>query len=289
MMDFDRDLDLKRALLDDACCNGVVCVRPLARLLMRVRPLPGICEKAANAVSDKVPAANARSICELLIVASCVVVLLAYLLCGQLVFAACCAMIPFALASYKATQWALKRKAMMREQIPDALAAVGMCFQAGFSLQQALGQSAMETPSPFGEQLQRTARDMEVGHSVSEALRDLEARTQISDLEYVIVALEIQHSTGGSLKDLLDRAAASVTSSFELARSLEVQTAQARMSARIVTVMPIVLVAVLSLAMDGYLQTFFSSTSGMTLLACALTMNVAGILVIRKILGLDLE
>jgi tight adherence protein B len=67
-----------------------------------------------------------------------------------------------------------------------------------------------------------------------------------------------------------------------------VQTSQARLSARVVTLLPLVLVAILSLAMEGYLQTFFSSAEGLTVLFVALAMEFAGVLLIRRILGVDL-
>jgi tight adherence protein B len=90
------------------------------------------------------------------------------------------------------------------------------------------------------------------------------------------------------MREVLDAAADSMLASFDLSRSLEVQTAQARMSARVVSILPIALVLVLSVAMEGYLATFFSSPAGFMLLLCAVGMQVAGIAIIRRILGIDL-
>jgi tight adherence protein B len=163
-----------------------------------------------------------------------------------------------------------------------------MCFSAGYSLEQALTQTAQESPEPLAFELRKTASDMQAGCSVTEALQLLELRTQLPDLRFVSAALEIQHQTGGSLRDILDSAAQSVNDSFELHRSLEVQTAQARMSARVVSIMPIALVALLSLCMDGYLASFFSSFAGFALLVIAAAMEIVGIVLIRKILAIDL-
>jgi len=68
-----------------------------------------------------------------------------------------------------------------------------------------------------------------------------------------------------------------------------VQTAQSRLSAKVVSAMPLVLVGVLSVAMDGYLATFFNSAGGFMLLVTAVAMELVGIMLIRSILDIDLE
>jgi tight adherence protein B len=177
----------------------------------------------------------------------------------------------------------------LRGQIPEALRSIGLCFSAGYSLQQALEQTASETPDPLGAELWQTVYDVTAGRSIEEALGGLERRTSASELRFALVALEVQHRTGGSLTELLENAACAVLATSDLRRQLETQTAQARLSARIVSLMPLVLVSLLSLAMDGYLQTFFSSAAGLTLLLLAVGMEVLGVVLIRRILGVALD
>jgi tight adherence protein B len=218
-----------------------------------------------------------------------VVGVVAWLVCSQLAVGLVALVLPWCVVNIRATRKLERDQELLREQLPDALAAISMCFSAGFSLQQAIQQTAAETPAPLGEELSLVASDMQAGVGVKEALEALEKRTQIADLRFLTVVLEIQHDTGGSLKELLERAEQSLAASFELARSLKVQTAQARMSSRLVSALPVVLVAILSVVMDGYLQAFFSSAAGMVILLVAVAMETAGILAIRKILSVDTE
>lgn len=164
-----------------------------------------------------------------------------------------------------------------------------MCFMAGLSLEQAFGQTAEESQDPLRRELQKTVDDLQTGSSIMDSLSQLDKRLAMDEMRFVSVALEIQHRTGGSMREVLDAAADSMLASFDLSRSLEVQTAQARLSARIVSILPLVLVALLSLAMEGYLASFFTSLTGFALLVCALVMELAGILIIRRILGVDLR
>ena len=75
----------------------------------------------------------------------------------------------------------------------------------------------------------------------------------------------------------------------ELERSLHVQTAQARLSARIVSVMPFVLVALFSLVSEGFLEPFFNSAAGVALLLVALSMQAAGVLAVRRMLRVEVD
>jgi tight adherence protein B len=229
-----------------------------------------------------------RVACELLLALIVVVALLALLITGMPFMVVCAVILTIVLISGRAhkilSQWGEK----LVEQIPEALRSLGLCFNAGYSLQQAFEQTAQDTPDPLGAEMRQASFDIAAGRSIGEALSALERRTDASDLRFAIVALEIQHRTGGSLRDLLENAADAVLASAELRRQLGVQTAQARLSAKVVTILPLVLVALLSLAMEGYLQSFFSSPEGLGILFAALGMEALGVLMIRRILGVDL-
>ena len=76
----------------------------------------------------------------------------------------------------------------------------------------------------------------------------------------------------------------SIERDLKTRRSLKVKTAQAKLSAQVVTAMPFVLVIVLSLLTEDFLAPFFSSVLGFGLLLAALVMQGAGVLVVRRML-----
>lgn len=79
----------------------------------------------------------------------------------------------------------------------------------------------------------------------------------------------------------------SIEDDLEMSRSLRTQTAQARLSARIVTAMPFALVALFSILSEGFLTPFFESVPGMVMLGVALLMQVAGVLIVRNMLNVE--
>jgi tight adherence protein B len=277
----------KGAVLAGLLRNGIAPLRPLAHLLLLVPWFQAKCKALVKVSSLQGHTATLTTICESLLAGFISVILVLFLVTRMFAVALCVALLTGILVFGKAQKFLNQWEERLVEQIPDALRSLGICFNSGYSLQQAFEQTALDTPDPLGSELKQACFDINAGRSIEEALSALEERTKASDLRFAIVALEIQHKTGGSLQDLLENATDAVLSAADLRRQLAVQTAQARLSAKVVTILPLILVAALSLSMEGYLQTFFSSPEGLTILLVALGLEILGVFIIRKILGVD--
>ena len=115
----------------------------------------------------------------------------------------------------------------------------------------------------------------------------LKGQVHEPELVFLGTALEIQHRTGSSMQQVLEATRQSVVDEIELKRTLKTQTAQAKLSAQIVTVMPFALVGVFSLVSPGFLNPFFESFVGIALLLVALGMQVAGVCLVRRMLHVE--
>ena len=180
-----------------------------------------------------------------------------------------------------------KRQEAVREAVPEALESMAACLGSGFTLLQTFTQVAEDTPGPLGETFARSAHVLEVGGSAERALEELRTGAHASELAFVAVALDVQHQSGGAMRQVLDAATDTVKGELSLRRSLRVQTAQAKLSARVVVVMPFLLVAAFSLASPDFLAPFFASPFGYALLTTAIVMQVAGIALVRRALAVE--
>lgn len=180
-----------------------------------------------------------------------------------------------------------RRALAMREEVPEAIRSMSVCFRTGLSLPQALMQTGSEVQGPLGGLFCTAARRLEMGSSPNEALAVLRDGGNVPELSFVAVALDVQHQSGGSLAAVLEAACCSVEDELGLLKSLRVQTAQAKLSAQIVTMMPFVLIALFSLVSEGFLDPFFGSLMGMVLLGAALAMQFAGVMLVRRMLQVD--
>ncbi len=178
-----------------------------------------------------------------------------------------------------------KQREEARESIPAVLETMSACFDTGFTLVQTFKQIAEENSGAIGKLFEKCTHVLETGGTTSWALSELRNSKYSEDLSFVSIALDVQHQSGGSMKQVLDAASKSVNSELELRRSLRVQTAQAKLSARIVVAMPFILVGIFSLVSPGYLEPFFSSAFGYILLGVAILMQVAGIVLVNRALS----
>lgn len=267
--------------------NGVRGMLPVARALLGNRKLAALVREAVR-VAD----AHGLMTTEESLLSACVAALVGIGLgacalsrspvCGIAVVACLCACAVVWLRTVQD-----KRRDALREGIPDALRSMGVCFQSGLSLLQTFQQVAEEVKGPLGLLFARAAHRMETGGSAEQALAVLRDGSTVAELAFVAVALDVQHQAGGSMKQVLDAARDTVENEIGLRRALRVQTAQAKLSARVVSVLPFVLIAVFSLVSEGFLAPFFESPLGIALLVLALGMQAAGIAAVRRMLAVE--
>lgn len=180
-----------------------------------------------------------------------------------------------------------KRKEAIQLAMPEAIRLLCVSLESGSSLENGLRYAASNCPEPLSSELKRAVWDIEAGHSFDSALEDLRHRTDDAEFAFLSVAMEIQHRSGGSLTPILDNLATLLKQSSELKEDLRTKTEQARLSSRIVAIMPFLLLGVLSLLSPGYLSAFFGSALGMCLLVLALAFELLGIILVRRCLAID--
>ena len=269
--------------------NGVSPLKPLACRLLRIRKVGQSTDDVVSMLRNAGYLATASSALSIVIGGAVLVLAAGWVLTanavGGVALAACAVA---ALFSAAATARERRREAI-REAVPDALRSMTVCFRSGLSLLQTMRQVGTEAKGPIGELFSHVAHLLETGGSTREALATFREGDSVPELSFVAVALDVQHQTGGSLERVLDAARESIESGLELERSLRVQTAQAKLSARIVSVMPLILVVLFSLVSDDFLAPFFSSFTGVALRAVAVSMQLAGVLIVRRTLKVEVS
>ncbi len=180
-----------------------------------------------------------------------------------------------------------RRRRKLREGMPEALRLICIALDSGNTLPNALGYAAENCSEPLAGELKRVVWDVQAGISFEDALESLRSRTGGTEFAYLAVAMEIQHRSGGSLEEVLASVSQTVRISYETDESLRTKTTQAQTSAKIVAVMPVIVLVVLSLFSPDYFTTFFTSPIGVLLLCLAVALEIAGILLVRRMVSFD--
>ena len=267
--------------------NGFDCLRRPAALLLTRERISTVVEGLVLLCETRELVTSAEPLTTALLMAVAALSATSLLVIGSVVGAIAVPACAIALASVVAGIQLDKRQEAVREAVPVALESMSACFGSGFTLMPTLGQVAFDVRGPLGETFGQACRVLEMGGSAKAALDVLREGACASELAFVAVALDVQHQSGGAMRQVLDAASDTVKGELALRRALRVQTAQAKLSARVVAVMPFILVAAFSLASPDFLSPFFSGPVGYGLLALALSMQVAGIALVRRAVSVD--
>lgn len=173
------------------------------------------------------------------------------------------------------------------EQLPDNLQVLASALRAGHSFIGALSVVVDDCPEPSRSELRRVIADEQLGVPLEDALDRVVVRMQNRDLGHVSLVASLQRQTGGNTAEVVDRVTETVRERFELRRLVRTLTAQGRASRWIVSALPVVLLVAIAFINPAYLSPLFHRTVGQVLLAAGAVMVVAGSLVIRRIVDID--
>jgi len=267
--------------------NGFKFLRRPSAFLLRIGRLRSVMDDAEEAFGKRGIATTGEALLSVALVVLGVAAVVVGIVTGSAIAAIAVALCLVAAGMMAVSGARDRRLEAARDAVPEALESMSACFGSGFTLLQTMQQVAHDVDGPLGEAFGRSAHILETGGGAQEALNELRTGECAAELAFVAVALDVQHESGGAMRQVLDAAADTVKGELALRRSLRVQTAQAKLSARVVAVMPLILVAAFSLISPDFLSPFFESVFGYVLLGIAIAMQVAGIMLVRRALAVD--
>jgi len=159
----------------------------------------------------------------------------------------------------------------------DALA---RAVRGGATLRHAL--CSVPSPACVESRLAPALLALERGASVTAALSNLDARSPDLDLVLVVVRACAEH--GGAAAEPIDRAAAALRQRAALAGERRTNSAQARMSALVMTSLPAAMLALLALTSRS-VRSAATEPPGLIAIALGMTLNVLGWTWMRRLIG----
>jgi tight adherence protein B len=138
-----------------------------------------------------------------------------------------------------------KRLQTVEQQLPDALDLMSRALRAGHSFPSAVEMVGTEAPMPIAMEFRITFDEVNYGIPMQDALMNMATRVPSTDLRYFVIAVLIQRETGGNLAELLDNLSALMRARFKLLGQIRVLSAEGRLSAWILTLLPFALALVI--------------------------------------------
>ncbi|OIR17581.1 bacterial type II secretion system protein F domain protein [mine drainage metagenome] len=176
------------------------------------------------------------------------------------------------------------RMIVIERQLPDALDLMGRAMKAGHAFPSALQMVGSEMPDPIASEFRIVFDEVNYGISVQEALTNLAIRVPSTDLSYFVIAVLIQRETGGNLAELLGNISSLIRARLKLLGTVRVLSAEGRLSAWILTLLPFALAFVLQLINPKFLGVLWTDPIGLKMVGIALCMMIIGIFTMWRII-----
>ncbi len=172
-------------------------------------------------------------------------------------------------------------------QLVDALMSVSNSLRAGFSLQQAFELLHREMPAPLSQEMRLVCQELRLGVSMDDALLNLYRRMPFPDVDLMVTAIGIVRDVGGNLTEVFENIADTIRERHRIEGKIRALTAQGRMQAIVVCLLPVGVGAALNAIMPEMFKPMYTTPAGWVLLGGVGVMMLVGILIIRKIVRID--
>jgi tight adherence protein B len=196
----------------------------------------------------------------------------------------------FALGLLPRLLYAWMRKRRLRkfeEQLPDALMMLSGGLRAGVGLSSAIAQLVAEAQAPLGQEFALMLREQRLGVTLEQTLNNLSRRMPTQTTTLVVSAMRIASETGGGLAETLERTSHTIRSRLQMEGKIGALTAQGKLQAWVVGLLPMVLMAILNKMEPEAMSLLWNTRMGWATLTVVVFLEIMGVYVIRKIIAID--
>ncbi|MBI4229297.1 MAG: type II secretion system F family protein [Planctomycetes bacterium] len=181
--------------------------------------------------------------------------------------------------------WTLARRRAERARaaLPEALEAISRSLRAGSALPQAVSRAAGSVAGPMGRELALVSRELGLGVPLEEALSHWHERVGDADLALAVEGIRLAQEVGGTLSETLQNLVVTVRERRRAQARLNALTAQGRMQAWVVGLLPFGLAGFLAWMDPEGMAEFLRRPAGVSLVALAAILQAVGIAWIRWI------
>jgi tight adherence protein B len=180
-----------------------------------------------------------------------------------------------------------RRVKAFEAQLPDTLIMLAGSLRAGYSFLQGVEAVVQETSEPMARELRRALAEARLGRPLEEALADIATRMQSRDFDWSVMAIRIQREVGGNLAELLQTVADTMIQRSRMRREVKALTAEGRLSAIIMGLLPVGLGAFMFMASPEYIGELFRSFTGWAMVVGSAVLAVAGFAWLNKIIKIE--
>ena len=165
----------------------------------------------------------------------------------------------------------------------DIAMALADALSGGHSLRGALMTASGSLDGPPGNELRRTAAQLELGAPTDDALEAMRRRIGSPRIDVIVAGALLQRRAGGDLAKLLRSCARAFEDEARLIGEVRAATAQARFTGLVVVLLPLGGAGLAELASPGFVARLLTSPLSAWLVGMSVAMQVGAAFAIRRL------
>lgn len=182
----------------------------------------------------------------------------------------------------------VKRQRRFIEELPNAIDVLVRGVRTGLPVNEGLKLIAREIPAPVGPQFAKLSDEISVGMKLDDALRRLNTRMPLPEVNFFAIVLIIQRQTGGNLAEALGNLSHIIRDRKKLKNKIRALSSEAKASSMIIGSLPFLLGLVLMVIKPDHMNVLFSTVAGNWVMGGGLLWMGMGIVVMREMIKIDI-
>ena len=175
------------------------------------------------------------------------------------------------------------RGAKINKQLMDSLILLSNSLRSGMDIVQGFELVSHDMRPPIADEFGLVIKNYQLGTPFEKALEGLDERVESRMLSYTIKAIIIQRQVGGNLTVIFSRLVENIREESKLEEKLDAMTAQQRIQALVVGIMPVVMMGVMFVFRPDEMIGFYSTPVGLAVLMFCFLWICIGMKLISKL------
>ncbi len=181
-----------------------------------------------------------------------------------------------------------ERTDQITEKLPEALDLMARSLRAGHGVSEAMRMVSTEMPPPISAEFGRVYEEHNLGVDFREALQHMVDRNKSNfDLRIFVSSVLLQRDTGGNLIEILEQIAGTIRERFVFYGKVRTLTAESRISALILGVIPFFVGLAIAVLRPSYLVPLYTDTAGQIVSVAGALWFCLGIFVLYELTKIE--
>ncbi|MDR0968300.1 MAG: type II secretion system F family protein [Holosporaceae bacterium] len=174
------------------------------------------------------------------------------------------------------------RKMQFLRLFPDAIDMMVRGVKAGLNVGRIIKLVSIESKEPIAGEFATISQKFDLGIEPEKVLVEAAEKIDIEEFRFLVVALVLQMENGGVLVEILQNLSGIVRKRLELGLKLKALSAEARMSAIVISALPFVFAGIMLLVNPDHLKELTAPGMGQNLLRIGITLFSIGAFMMIK-------